>query len=101
MKLFIEQNDVQISQMVGLALQYLFEIGRITAAPEVIIRALCQAIGLKLVNENSEAVFDQAMMFNWARGVFDRLIVVEASVSQSELLTKDAHILSNYSRAIW
>ena len=43
----IEGNELLITQMVRLELQYLFEIGRIKIAPETIIKDLNKSIGLK------------------------------------------------------
>jgi len=36
----IENNNLFISQLVRLEMQYLFEIGRITVTPETIIKSL-------------------------------------------------------------
>ena len=44
----IENNELLISHMVRLELQYLFEIGRIIKSPENIITSLGQSIGLVL-----------------------------------------------------
>ncbi len=97
----IENNDLFISHMVRLELQYLFEIGRITVTPEVIIKSLNASIGLKVSLMKTEQVFDKAIEYSWTRDVFDRLITAEADVSGFVLITKDAIIRANYNKAIW
>ncbi len=97
----IENNDLFISHMVRLELQYLFEIGRITATPEVIIKSLNASIGLKVSLMKTEQLFDKAIEYSWTRDIFDRLITAEADVSGFVLITKDAIIRANYDMAIW
>ena len=97
----IENNDLIISHMVKLELQYLFEIGRITVTPEAIIKSLNASIGLKVSLMKTEQVFDKAIEYSWTRDVFDRLITAEADVSGFVLITKDAIIRANYDKAIW
>jgi len=97
----LENNELFISQVVRLELQYLFEIGRITAMPAIIIKSLKLSIGLKVSSMKSEQVFDQAIEYGWTRDVFDRLITAEAEVSGFVLITKDKIIRANYERAFW
>lgn len=97
----IENNELLISQMVRLELQYLYEIGQITATPETIIESLKNSLGLKISDMKSELVFDYAMDFNWTRDVFDRIITAEANALGFSLITKDKTILANYRNAIW
>jgi PIN domain nuclease of toxin-antitoxin system len=97
----IENNDLIISHMVRLELQYLFEIGRITVTSEVIIKSLNASIGLNVSLMKTEQVFDKAIEYSWTRDVFDRLITAEADVSGFVLITKDAIIRANYNKAIW
>lgn len=53
----IESNELLISQMVRLELQYLYEIGRITVAPDIMIKDLSNTIGLKVsANEGRTGV---------------------------------------------
>ncbi|MFK5947652.1 MAG: hypothetical protein QM500_02635 [Methylococcales bacterium] len=97
----IENNEIIISQLVRLELQYLFEIGRITVDPETILTSLKKSIGLKVSLMKAEQVFDQAINCVWTRDVFDRLITAEAEPSNIVLITKDEKIRSNYKKAIW
>ena len=97
----IENNDLFISHLVRLELQYLFEIGRITVTPETIIKSLNKSIGLKVSSMKIEQVFDQAIEYGWTRDVFDRLITAEAEASGFVLITKDKKIRANYEKAFW
>ena len=97
----IEDNDLLITQMVRLELQYLFEIGRIKVTPETIIKDLNKSIGLKVSQMKVEQLFDHAIDYQWTRDVFDRLITAEAEAMGFALITKDKKILENYEKAIW
>lgn len=97
----IEDNEILITQMVRLEMQYLFEIGRIKVTPETIIKDLNKSIGLKVSQMKVEQVFDQAIDYQWTRDVFDRLITAEAEAMGFALITKDEKILANYEKAIW
>lgn len=97
----IRNNDLSISQMVRLELQYLYEIGRIKTHPEAILKYLNQSIGLIVSDSNSVAIFDHAIEIDWTRDVFDRLIVAQAMVDNATLITKDKTIRANYDKAIW
>ena len=97
----IEDNELLITQMVRLELQYLFEIGRIKVTPETIIKDLNKSIGLKVSQMKVEQVFDHAIDYQWTRDVFDRLITAEAEAMGFALITKDKNILAHYEKAIW
>jgi PIN domain nuclease of toxin-antitoxin system len=97
----IEDNEILITQMVRLEMQYLFEIGRIKVTPETIIKDLNETIGLKISQMKVEQVFDHAIDYQWTRDVFDRLITAEAEAMGVTLVTKDKKILANYEKAIW
>ncbi len=73
----IENNELLISHMVRLELQYLFELGRITKNPAIITTSLEKSIGLKISEMNAERVFNCAIDDSWTRDVFDRLITAE------------------------
>lgn len=97
----IENNDVFISHVVRLELQYLFEIGRITATADDIIKSLNVSIGLKVSSMKTAQVFDTALEYDWTRDVFDRLITAEADVLGVVLISKDKIIRANYAKAMW
>lgn len=97
----IETYELLISPAVELELQYLFEINRITVPPHEIINALAIDVGLRKCNQHFASVITQSIKMQWTRDPFDRMIVGQAAIRQSPLLTKDRSILSNYSQAFW
>ena len=97
----IETNDLLISPMVRLELQYLFEIGSITVKPDTIIKNLFTAIGLKVSETPLQQIIDKALKISWTRDVFDRLLSAEAMVVGGGFITADENIKSNLKLAIW
>ena len=97
----IEDNNLYISNMVRLELQYLYEIGRLTEKPDVILDELSKTTGLQVHPMKAKSVFDIAMIQSWTRDVFDRLITAEAITMDTFLITKDKKILANYNKAVW
>jgi PIN domain nuclease of toxin-antitoxin system len=97
----IEANDLLISPMVKLELQYLFEIGRITGKPDTIIKSLFTAIGLKVSETPLQQIIEEALKISWTRDVFDRLLSAEANIVGEGFITADENIKSNLKIAIW
>ncbi len=97
----IEGNDLLISPMVKLELQYLFEIGRITVKPDTIIKNLFAAIGLKVSETPLQQIIEEALKISWTRDVFDRLLSAEATAVEGGFITADENIKSNLKLAIW
>jgi PIN domain nuclease of toxin-antitoxin system len=97
----IEANDLLISPMVRLELQYLFEIGRLSVKPDTIIKNLFAAIGLGISETPLPQIIERALKINWTRDVFDRLLSAEAMVIGGGLITADDSIKSNLKLAIW
>ncbi len=90
-----------VSPVVLLELQYLQEIGRITAAPQAIIMDLKQRLGLAVEDRALEVVMERALGLAWTRDVFDRLIVAQAALDNAELVTTDRLIRKHYPKAVW
>ena len=98
----IRDNDVFISPMVKLELQYLYEIERIASSPKKILDYLASKKSqLQVCQKSFSLVTEEALKITWTRDAFDRLIVAHASVDNNILLTKDKKILANYSYAVW
>ncbi|MBN1265250.1 MAG: hypothetical protein JXA25_07140 [Anaerolineales bacterium] len=98
-KALLNQNDLVLSPIVRLELQYLFEIGRILVSPDTILSDLAGRMGLSVCDKDFNMVVSQTLKINWTRDPFDRLIVAQASVNENLLLTKDPVILEHYSHA--
>jgi len=96
-----ESDDLRISPMVRLELQYLHEIGRTSEPALAVIDRLESVLGLSVCKVPFSAVVLEAEGHYWTRDPFDRLIVAQASVSQAPLATRDRQIHDHYSGAIW
>jgi PIN domain nuclease of toxin-antitoxin system len=97
----INRERVGVSPVVLLELQYLREIGRVTAMPRAIIMDLKQRLGLGIEDRSLETVMERALGLIWTRDVFDRLIVAQATLDDAELVTSDRLIRKHYSKAVW
>jgi PIN domain nuclease of toxin-antitoxin system len=97
----IENNNLYISPIVELELQYLLETNRINESPEIIVKRLMQNIGLQICEQEFSSIIKKALSYSWTRDSFDRIITAQAAITQSKLLTKDDSILSNYKFAFW
>ena len=98
----IEQaGQLFVSPMVELELKFLHEIGRISETPYNILGDLCAMIGLKINDSSFSEVIQKAMLIDWTRDPFDRMIVAHAMSQERKLLTKDEKILSYFQDAIW
>lgn len=97
----IEDNDLLISPIVLLELQYLAEIKRITAEPTLIFDSLSESVGLRKCRASFAQVIAESMRMSWTRDPFDRIITATAAVNQAVLLTKDEKIRQAYSLAFW
>jgi PIN domain nuclease of toxin-antitoxin system len=97
----INNNDIFISPICRLELQYLYEIDRISDEPESIISELSSRIGLNVCDKNFDAIATFACTINWTRDPFDRMITANAALQENRLITRDQVILGNYEHAVW
>ncbi|AHJ12501.1 type II toxin-antitoxin system VapC family toxin [Sulfurospirillum multivorans] len=98
----IEQaGQLFISPMVELELKFLYEIGRISETSYNILGDLGAMIGLKIDDHSFSEVIQKAMLIDWTRDPFDRIIVAHAMSQERKLLTKDEKILNYFHDAVW
>jgi PIN domain nuclease of toxin-antitoxin system len=97
----IAENELLLSPMVMLELQYLFEIGRLTVPPETIVDTLRRAARLRMCDLPFAEVARAALQETWTRDPFDRIIVAHARLRETALITKDRVIRAQYERAVW
>lgn len=97
----MNSHPLLISPIVRLELQYLYEIQRVTVDASAIVTDLTNRIGLQVSDRPFELVVERALNQSWTRDPFDRLIVADASLNESILLSKDQNILANYAHATW
>lgn len=96
----INGNQVMISPIVRLELQYLFEIQRITDNAKSVVSDLSDRIGLKICDKDFNSIMSHALQYSWTRDPFDRIIVANADIHQNILITKDQNILNHYEKAM-
>lgn len=97
----IADDELLISPMVILELQFLFEGGRITIPAETIMRTIQAAARLRICDLPFGDIARTALRETWTRDPFDRIIVAQARLRESTLVTKDRTIRENYEHAIW
>ncbi len=97
----IEDNQVVISPMVLLEVDFLYEIKKIRVESAQLQTRLEQHIGLTVCSKKFELICKNAALQKWTRDPFDRLITAQAAVTKSILLTKDTTIHKNYPQVVW
>ena len=97
----VESQELRISPMVLLELQYLREIGRISVKPEKIRTALALDLGLHVCALPMADAVAAALGMDWTRDPFDRLICGHAAARNAGLVTKDETLRAHFAKAIW
>jgi PIN domain nuclease of toxin-antitoxin system len=97
----IDAKELRISPAVILELQYLQEIDRLTVGANAIVHSLSAQLGLQVCDLPFAAVIESAIEQSWTRDPFDRIIVGQAALNDSALLTKDRTIRRHYGSAVW
>lgn len=97
----IENHELFYSPMVALELTYLNEIGRIKATSEKILKFLHHNIGLTECTSPFSQVIAESHHYNSTRDPFDRIIVAQASLNKSVLISKDRLIKQNHKSCVW
>jgi len=96
-----EEDELAISPAVVLELEYLREIGRLAVGGNAIAQSLSAQIGLRAHDLSFAVLVESALDLDWTRDPFDRLIVGQAALTESALLTKDRVIRRHYRHARW
>jgi PIN domain nuclease of toxin-antitoxin system len=97
----MNEQDLAISPIVRLELQFLHEIHRVTEEADTIVADLANRIGLTIGNLDFYTTISRALEISWTRDPFDRIIVANASLDNSILVSKDQNILGHYPFAKW
>ena len=97
----LDREELRISPMVALEMQYLHEVGRISEDAGVVLSELSRKLGLAQAEGDFSLVAAAAVGLGWTRDPFDRLIVAHAALHGATLMTKDRLIRRNYHHAIW
>lgn len=97
----LQNDDLVISPIVLLELQYLYEAKKITKNGDMIFSALQKTTGIRMMEYDWQEVMHAALALTWTRDPFDRIIVAHALHHKAALLTKDRQIRRQYSGAVW
>ena len=97
----LESEELVVSPMVLLELQYLFEIGKTTEPANAVMAALERVLEVRQSTLSFESVAAAALELGFTRDPFDRLITAQAVVAEAPLITTDRKIREFYSRAVW
>jgi PIN domain nuclease of toxin-antitoxin system len=97
----LETQDLRWSPAVHLELALLYEIGRLTLSPDLLLQGVVAQFGATMATEPFGAVAASAARLTWTRDPFDRLITAHASLDGSPLVTRDRRITEHYPHAVW
>ena len=100
-RVHLEGEELVVSPMVLLELQYLFEVGKATEPSRTVMAALHLVLEVRVCTLSFESVAAAALAFDFTRDPFDRLITAQADVAEASLITKDRKIREFYPRAVW
>ena len=100
-KTILNENEILVSPIVRLELQYLYEIERVKQPAPVIVADLTDRIGVNVCDKDFNAIISQAMTLTWTRNPFDRVIVATAALNDNILISRDQNILKHYTHARW
>ena len=95
----INAEALLISPMVVLELDYLNETGKTSDPGAVVYQDLQHRIALGLCNKPFAEIIFAANSQKWTRDPFDRIIVAQAALDASLLVTKDPLIHEHYPHA--
>jgi PIN domain nuclease of toxin-antitoxin system len=97
----IEREDLLLSPMAYLEMEYLHEIGRIRSPAKKILEDLKSDLDLRVLDRRWMEITECALGQTWTRDPFDRMICAQALVEKERLLSKDRIILENCRLAVW
>jgi PIN domain nuclease of toxin-antitoxin system len=98
----IDANDLLLSPMVLLELEYLYERKRIRLGSQLVYRYLNSRFGVSMCGFPFPAIAAEAVSIGWVSDPFDRMIVAQAQANgESKLITADILIRRHYRRAVW
>lgn len=97
----VDANDLLVSPIVALELQYLHETGRTNEPAVPVLQSLARLIGLQRCDLPFADVVEASLRESWTRDPFDRVVVAHARLREAPLLTKDRTIREHFRGAVW
>jgi PIN domain nuclease of toxin-antitoxin system len=98
---FLDAEDLLLSPMAALEIEYLREIGRIAVDSRSILASLAETVGLRLEERHLARALLAARDLKWTRDPFDRIIVAHAEVMGIPLVTRDGIVREHCRLARW
>jgi PIN domain nuclease of toxin-antitoxin system len=99
--IFDRAEEIQISPMVLLELQFLSEVGRLKFPAGEIVENLETVHGVTVDDLGFAHAVRRAVRLSWTRDPFDRIITAHAGVFEAPLITSDKSIREHYVKAVW
>jgi PIN domain nuclease of toxin-antitoxin system len=96
----LQTEDLWISPMVALELEYLYESRKIGQRSAEVLSKLKKNFGLNVDTVDFAQAVELACDESWTREPFDRIITAHARASNSVLVTYDEEIAANYRHAV-
>ena len=98
----LEENELLISPMVLIELEYLYEVNRIKLSSRAVLRKVEYEASVRVCELPFPRVADMVIDEKWTRDPFDRTIVAQAKANGlATLISADEEIRRNYPRAVW
>lgn len=97
----IDTEPLLISPILLLELALLEETGRIRVRAQTILTELRELLALSVCDLPFAEVCVASLQQKWTRDPFDRLIVAQAFVRGTRLITKDRFIRRHFKDAVW
>ncbi len=98
----INENDLLISPIVLIELNFLQQIKRVIRSPLDLAKQLRTQLGVRVCDHSFPDLAETALFETWTRDPFDLLIVSHAKANNySVLITEDEKIRRHYPKALW
>lgn len=94
-------QELRVSPMVRLELEYLYEVGRVSRSADAVMEHFAAILGIVVCSAAFSVVAREAERHSWTRDPFDRLITANAAIFDAVLVSKDESIRQHYGRAWW
>jgi PIN domain nuclease of toxin-antitoxin system len=100
-KIINNSNDIFVSPMVILELEYLYEIEKVKEDANTVIDYLAEKINLQVDECGFAEVMKFALRETWTRDPFDRIIAAHAKMRNAALVSADREIKQRYKKTVW
>jgi PIN domain nuclease of toxin-antitoxin system len=99
-RITLDANDIYISPICALEIEYLKEVGKIKKHSADILGYLIESIDLRVDDIPLAELIEIAIREKWTRDPFDRMIVAHARARNALLVTADMMIRNHYRKSL-